>query len=161
MTRKNKLRYLLALLSAQMFFVVINSTTVSAQNDLFVEGNVLGYELYEVRPVSNVLFPVLLKITKVVNGVEKSDYIVVKMLNLYKEYAEENFGLNKITKFRLQRKTFCDTKIKNLFRPGLTIQNGKVVRKSQTFTLVPEVEKDLLPLKKKIPCYIESFDSKN
>lgn len=151
----------MALLFAQIFFLVINSTTVSAENDLIVEGNVVGYELHEIRPISNITYPVLLKVTKVTNGVEKSEYIVVKMLNLYKEYADENFGIDKTTKFRLQRKTFCDTKIKDLFRSGSIIENGEIVQTSQTFNLVRGVEKNSLPLKKKIPCYIESFDRNN
>jgi hypothetical protein len=135
--------------------------TISAREigktDLEIEGNVLGYELYKIRPISNILFPIVIKITKVKQGTEKSEYIKVLLFNLYEEFAEENFGVDKISTFRLSRLSFCDTKIKHFFRPGLTIENEKIVRKSQTFTLVPGVEKKSLPLKKVIPCYIVSW----
>lgn len=136
-------------------------STISAQeigkHDLEIEGNVLGYELYKIRPVSNTLFPIVIKVTKVKQGGEKSEYIKVLLHNLYEEFAEENFGADKISTYRLSRLSFCDSKIKHFFRPGLTIENEKIVRKSQTFTLVPGVEKKSLPLKKVIPCYIVSW----
>ena len=155
---KNKLRYFLVLFFLQVFLLAISSAKVSAKTDLTVEGNVLGYELYSLRPISNITFPVLLKVTNVVDGAEKSEYIVVLMLNLYKEYAEENFGLDKVAKFKLRRQSFCDRKIKYLFRAGSIIEDGKIVQTPQTFTLISGVEKNSLPLKEKVPCYIESLE---
>lgn len=99
-----------------------------------------------------------LKVAKVVEGVEKSEYIMVLLHNLYKEYAEENFGLDKITTLKIKRQNYCGTKIKYFFRSGSTIENGRLVKSPPSFTLVPGVEKETLPLKKKNPCYLEAFE---
>jgi hypothetical protein len=149
------LKHLLVVSAQFILFLGINSSAASAQTDLVVEGNVLGYNLYTVRPsgFDGITFPVLLKVRKITEGKERSEYIVVLLTNLDKSFAEENFGLNKTLTFKLYRKSFCDKKLKNLMYPGLTLKDGMVVKTSQTFILAPGVEKKMLPLNKVIPCY--------
>ena len=81
MITKNKSKYISIFAMPLIFFPGINSMTVSAKTDLVIEGNVLGYELYSVRPFSCCaiysLYPALIRVTKVVEGTEKSQYILV------------------------------------------------------------------------------------
>jgi len=136
------------------------STKSEAKTDLVIEGKVLGYELYSVRLFTYpVKYPVLVKVTKIINGSEKSEYILILFDTLKKEFAIKEFGANKFPVFKLERQVRCDQKINNLFHPGFVIdENGREVETSQTFTLVSGVDKKLLPLKKKIPCYYISQD---
>jgi hypothetical protein len=132
---------------------------VTGKTNLEVEGNVLGYNLYLIKPTNKLFYPAVVKVKNVIQGTEKSEYIYVLLYSLDKDYAEENFGANKISTFKLERQKFCDIKIKNLLYAGQTIENGKIVETSQTFTLVLGVESKSLPLKKIIPCYIVSSAS--
>jgi len=136
----------------------IVSPKVEARTQLVIEGNVLGYNLYANKPVSlPMLYPSLVRITKILKGKEKSQYVLVLFSGLKKDFAMDKFGPDKILKFELERQTFCDNRIGNLMYPGLTLDdNGKVIETSQTFTLVPGVVKKSLPLKKKVPCYVIS-----
>lgn len=139
-----------------VFFFGMNLTKIAAQTEIAVKGNVLGYELYKVKSTTiPMLHPVLLKVTEVVDGKEESEFIKILTLGFTEKFAQENFGIDKISTFKLTRKTFCDSKVKRLMYAGLTLDNnGQVIKTSQTFTLVSGVEKTLLPLKKKVPCYV-------
>lgn len=127
--------------------------------EIVVEGNVLGYELITVQTIWMCSFvqdqPALIRITKVIEGEEKSQYAIVLLKPLTKEATEKNFGLDKITTFRLVQRAHCGKKIKQLLHSGLAIENGKIVKTSQTFTFAPGVGKQSLPLKMKVPCYAE------
>lgn len=131
----------------------------SSLAELVVEGNVLGYELNAVKSFNMDGFfyeyPTLFKITKVLEGEEKAQYIIVLLKPLTKEYAEETFGLDKVTTFRLVRRINYVKKIKELLHSGFTIENRKLVKTPQTFTFVSGIEKGSLPLKEKISCYVD------
>ena len=153
--RRNKLRFILDCLVVLMLIITANSTNGQATTDLIVNGNVLGYNLYTIKPTSNpgLMYPALVRVTRVVEGEEKSPHILVLFESLKEEFALEIFGLDKTSTFKLKRQAFCDKKIESLMYPGLTLENGKQVTTPQTFTLVRGVSKKSLPLKKKIPCY--------
>ena len=107
------------------------------------------------------MYPALLRVTKVVNWNEKSQYVLILFQGLEKDSAVREFGRNKLATFKLKRRTFCDARIDSLLNPGLAIDNGKIVNSSQTFTLVPGVSKESLPLRKKVPCYFVANDNNN
>jgi hypothetical protein len=127
--------------------------------EIVVEGNVLGYELNTVLPTSMdgyfPEYPVLIKIRKVIEGEEKAQFIIVLLKYLSKEDAEKNFGLDKITTFRLVQRAPFRKNIKQLLHSGFTLENGELVKTAQTFKFLPGVEKKLLPLKMKVPFYAE------
>lgn len=149
----------LILVKAVLLFVIVfamNPTKTAAQSKLVVEGSVVGYELYKVRPIGiPMLYPMLVRVTKTIEGEEKSEFIKVLSFEINEDYAQKNYTLEKLSTLRLERRNFCGGfRIKSLMYPGLTIENGQVVETSQTFTLVPGIIRTSLPLKKKIPCYV-------
>ena len=144
-------------ISCVILVIVASARFVDAGSKLVVEGNVLGYDLYLIRPTSypGLLYPVLFKVTKVIKGDEKSSYILVWFENLKRDFAIREFGLNKISSFTLERQTSCKRKIKSLMYKGRTLDDlGRIIEADQTFTLVPGIDKKSLPLEKKIPCYM-------
>jgi hypothetical protein len=160
MTNRNR-SSLIALSLAVVLFLGIVPREVEARADLIIEGRVLGFDLYTIKPTSypGLMYPVLVKVAKVLEGEERSQYVLVLFESLEKDFALQNFGLDKASTFKLKRQIFCDQKIASLMYPGLTLQNGKVIETSQTFTLVNGVYKGSLPLKKKIPCYVVTDDN--
>jgi hypothetical protein len=154
----NQSRNFVSIALLSVFFLLVNTTNALSQTELVVEGNVLGYELNTVKITGMdgyfPEYPVLARITKILKGEEKSQYIIVLPKFLDKEYAEKNFGLDKTTTFRLERRINYVKKVKHLLHSGFSIENGKLVKTAQTFTFVPGVDKQSLPLEKKIPCYV-------
>jgi hypothetical protein len=161
MVNRNRVAFSSISLALLVLFFANLSLKVEARADLIIEGNVLGYNLYSIKSSSNpgLMYPALVKVTKVLEGEEKSQYILLLFGIGDRGFAAENFGLNKTLTFKLKRQTFCDKKINSLMYPGLTLVNGKIVETSQTFTLVPGVDKESLPLKRKIPCYFVSQEN--
>lgn len=139
-------------------FIAISPTKALSQSDPVIEGNVLGYELHEIKPFGMdgtiYEYPALVKVTKITEGEENSQYIIVLLKPLKKDYAETNFGSGKTSVFKLVRRTNYFLKPKYLLRKGIVIKNGKVER-GQKFTFVPGVNKKDLPLDKKLPVYVE------
>ncbi len=157
-----KTKRILSFLSLFGVFLSLGSTTMLAQTALVVEGKVVGYEPYTIKPFGGPLaHPLLFRVTKVLEGSEKSEFIIINFwkTSVDRSYASEHFGLDRALTFKLERQTFCDKKIKGLMRPGLTRDDGKVIKASQTFTLVPGIEKVSLPLNKQVPCYLDARNS--
>lgn len=160
---KTKLGYFSIFGAILIFLLGTNPTRICAKTDLFVEGNVIGYVSYN-RSIPQLwgtcllmirLDPVIVKVTKVLDGAEESEYLQVLTHNFGEGYANDNYGLDKISTFNLVRGKNCDEKLKSLISP-VTIKIGKRVETYKSFTLVPDFEKKSLPLNKKIPCYLET-----
>jgi hypothetical protein len=138
-----------------IFLIGINPATVYAKTELIIEGNILGYESQKIRPfgtfASEIAFaPVLLKVTKVLGGAERSEYIKVLTHSFAEGYVNKNFDLDKTVTFKLLRAAKCDEKLGGLV--------AKQVKTNNIFTLVSGVEKNSLPLEKKIPCYVGLYE---
>lgn len=140
------------------FLVLVFDASVvrgQANTNLVIEGSVVGYELYLVKPMLGPLMhPMLVKVLRVVEGGEKSQYIIVNRNYLGKENAEKEFGRDNKATFRLVRQPYCNRRIRSLFHPGLTERNGVVVKTDQTFTVVDGFSKRKLPLEIAVPCYV-------
>lgn len=150
-------RKMLAVFAAIIVFFAAQN--VLAQSDLVVHGNVLGYQLYRIQsttlPQMNTL---LFKINKVVEGKERSEFILIKFWkeSLDTDYARENFGLSRTSRFSLERQKFCDEKVKRFTGKGLPNGDNAFVGYSEIFRLMPSVDLNSLPISKRLPCYLES-----
>ena len=157
--KRNLSKHLLSVGLLSAFFLLANPTSALSNTDLVVEGQVLGYELNTLKSFGTdgivYEYPALIRITKVLEGEEKSQYIIVLLKFLDKKSAEEKLGLDKIITFRLERKINYTKRIKDLLHSGFTVENGDVVKTAQTFTFVNGVKKQSLPLKQNIQCYVD------
>lgn len=159
MVYRNKFEYILIVLIGLFFLFGISSTKVIAKTDLEIKGNVLGYSLSTTKTFSSFVFPtnpLLVKVSKIIKGKEKSEYIIVRLRGESKDYIVDNFGVNKTLTFKLERYEGCDERIKDLMVFKDKDENGKIIETPQNFKFVSGINKELLSSRKIIPCYFVS-----
>ena len=145
--------------AAALFAVLLLPCKVSSQERLAVEGHVIGYQVYRVKSVS---FPqmstVLFRVQRIVEGRENSSYLLIKIWKnpVTVDYADDNFGNKKTMRYDLERQKFCDDKLTRFTGSLKPNKTNSFIQYSESFVLMPDVEIGSLPLKVKLPCYIES-----
>ncbi len=98
-------------------FLQISNQEVFAKNRLEADGSIVAYSFSppewqtSFAGITNIL---VVEVSKVLKGKEKSKFIVVRFVGDRKEYAVSELTKGKIFRFNLERYNSCDTKIDNL-----------------------------------------------
>ena len=125
-----------------------------AKTDLKIKGNVIGYSLPGLYTSLFSYNSLLVRVRKVVQGKERSQYVRVRFAGTDPAYVPSNFSLETLFEIRLNRIPSCDTTFGELKGFEFRRNEGGPTERSAVLTFVPGVEKDVLSDGTRLPCYL-------
>lgn len=151
----DRFKYFLIIGTILILLIATDTSSIYAQTNLIAEGKIYGYKTRNVRLFGTFaresdFVPVLFRVTKVLNGTEKSEFIKVMTHSFVEGYVTKTNELDTTFTFKLLRATKCDEKLSSLIEKQAEIHIS--------FRFTSSMEKNSLPLEKKIPCYIGLYE---
>lgn len=151
MTYKIKLTLILVCI----FLSSAVQSSVEAKSNVKLIGSIAGYNIWRGPTVSflNVESILLLKVSKVIKGKVKSDYVIVRFFATPEDYSNRGKNVGVTKDYSLERRSDCDDTITNLLTFEIRNAQGEITDSYESLILSSDTNKEALPLTKKLPCY--------